>query len=169
MSNASQLADVDCERAMLAMVWKSNDFVMALRLDAQDFTDDFHRWLYGHLRALVEADEPLDMVAFQRRVKQPGGFDGLSKSDVDCWAASTAVLLQTFSPSTHAEYYFSVLRKERLKRACLRLCEKAAARLLKEQHDPAAVLAWVVDSGNRLLTKAPVKKETTPALPAVVG
>lgn len=169
MSDSFPLADVDCERAMLATAWLANDFVMIMRLDEADFVLPFHQWLFKHLQALVDDDQPLDMVALQRRLKKPGAFDGLTKLEVDGHKGTIAETLLAWSPPAHVEFYFATLRTERLRRSTVRLCERAVERLVKEQCDPVAALSWLVANADRLLTKAPVKKETPSAEPTVVG
>lgn len=168
MSDATPLADFDCERAMLATAWLANDFVMIMRLDEADFVLPFHQWLFKHLRALVEDDQPLDMVALLRRMKKPGAFDGLTKLEIDSHKGAIAETLTTWAPTANIEFYFRTLREERLRRATLRLAEKVRKRL-SEGHDAVAVLSYAGANIDRLLTKVPVKKETTSAEPTVVG
>jgi replicative DNA helicase len=150
--------DVDCERAMLATVWLAKDFLMLMRLDEADFASPFHQWLYRHLRALVDDEEPLDMVALQQRLKKPGAFEGLSASDQDGHRAAIGDLLSAWAPPANVEYYFRVLRTERLKRAVGRLADSMRDRIEKRQHNPAAVLEWAAEQINRLLRKVPPRK-----------
>lgn len=168
MSEALPIGDGDCERAMLATAWLAGDFVIVLRLEEEDFSYPFHRWLYRHLRALVEADEPFDMVALQRRLRKPMAFDGLTKLEVDGHRGTIAEIMLGWAPPLHIEFYFRTLREERLRRATLRLADKMRTKL-SEGHDAIAVLSYAGANVDRLLTKAPVKKETSSALPAVVG
>lgn len=168
----SKLCDIDCERAMLATVWLANDFLMVMRLDENDFIDPFHQWLYRHLRGLVDDNEPLDMVALQRRLKKPNAFHGLSKDEQEKHRAALAELLTAWAPPAHVEYYFRTLRTERLKRAIARLADTMRERTEQRQHDPAAVLTWAGEQIDRLLRKVPRRQqenEPPPASPALVG
>lgn len=160
------IADVDCERALLASVWLAGDFVMVLQLEREDFVDPFCGWLWQHLRAMVDANEPLDMVAFLRRLKRPGAIEGLPAEYDEARAkADVAELLGSFGPVSAIDYYFRVLRGERLGRAVLRLCDRAVKRITVERHEPSAVLGWMGEQIDRLLTKVPAAKapEEVPA------
>lgn len=167
-NEAAVSCDPAAERLLLATAWVNADFVMVMRLEAEDFVDPFCKWLLGHLRALVDADEPMDVVALMRRVRRPGGMEGLSAFDRDSLPGSLAELMREASPTTaHLEFYFGVLRIERLRRAIGRLADEMRKRSEKRLHDPPAVLAWAGEQIARLLTKAPQKKpsesEPTPA------
>lgn len=158
MNDHPRLADVDCERAMLSSAWLAGDFVMMLRLEPRDFVDPLCRWLHGHLRDLVEADEPLTMVALLRRVRLPDGCDGLSASEIDALPWSIGELLTTATTTAHLEYYFGVLRTERLRRAAARLADAIRERITAQMQEPAAVLAWAGEQVELLLARAPLKK-----------
>lgn len=168
MSDDLRLGDVDCERAMLATAWLAGDFLMILQLDPSDFIDPFHRWLLAHLRAMAEDDHPFDMVALQRRLAKPGAIDGLTKLEADSHKGMVAEILLAWAPPRNIDYYFRVLREERLRRATLRLVDAMRERIC-ERHDPVAVLSYGGANIDRLLTKVPVKKETPSAEPTVVG
>lgn len=168
MSEVNALADFDCERAMLATAWLANDFVMVMRLDEADFVLPFHRWLFKHLRALVEDDEPLDMIALLRRLRKPGAYDGLTKLEVDAAKGAIAETLNAWAPPSHVEFYFRTLREERLKRFIYRVLEEMRKRL-GDGHEAAAVMSYGVANFDRALLKVPVKRETASAEPTVVG
>lgn len=152
------LADTDCERAMLATVWLANDFVMVMRLDEADFVLPFHQWLFRHLRALVDDDQPLDMVALQQRLRKPGAFDGLTKLEVDGVKGTIAETLLAWAPPSSVEFYFATLREERLKRRAYQVAENIQMRL-REGRDVVAVISNAIANLDRLLTKVPVKKQ----------
>lgn len=156
MSEANKLFDADCERAMLATVWLADDAAMVLNLDEKDFVEPFNAWLFRHLRALVESEQPLDMVALLRRLRRPRAFDGLTQLEVDGHKGMIAEVLTTWAPPSRAEFYFAALRTERQRRMACRMCERALERL-KENQDPVAVLSWLVANAERALTKTPVK------------
>jgi hypothetical protein len=153
-----RLADPQCERAMLSSVWLAGKAGMLLRLDEHDFTDPWLQWLFRHLRAMAEEGEPLSMVALLRRVRRPGGVHGLQPFDVEVVAQDIAGLLGEWQPVAHIEYFFRVLRTERLRRATIRLAETAVKRISVDQHDPVATLEWLIEQAHRLKSKAPKPK-----------
>lgn len=146
---------IDAERALLASAWLSQDAEILKRLHENDFTGDFERWLFNKLLAVVESGLPLDMVAVWRLVKAKGGCEGLPQWAEDQLAAHVAELLRDCPTTAHKEYYFTVLRTERLRRASLALCDKAT-RKLSGGEEPRDVLEWTQTSISQLTAKSRV-------------
>jgi replicative DNA helicase len=151
--NDALIADIDAERALLSSVWLSNDAEMIRQLEPQDFADSFHVWVYRKLRETVDAGEPLDIVAVQRRWKKPGGLDGLTKHEQQYLAASVAELLNSAPTTAHTTYYFTVLRTERLRRATCKLADEMTKRAALKHAEPSDVLTWAKEQIEKLLTK----------------
>lgn len=142
--------DADAEQSLLSSAWLSGDADLVKKLEPNDFADDFCRWLFGKLRAVVDAGEPLDMVAVLRRVRAKGGRDGLPAHAEDDLEYRIAQLL-TLCPSTaHKEYYFRTVRTERVRRASIRLSEMMRKRLTDGVEPPLEVLAWATKAVRKI-------------------
>ena len=146
---------VDAERALLASAWLSHDAEILKRLHENDFTGDFERWMFKKLLAVVASGLPLDMVAVWRLVRAKGGLEGLPAWAEDQLASHVAELLRDCPTTAHKEYYFTVLRTERLRRASLALFDKATRKLAGGE-EPEAVLEWAQTSVRQLTAKSRV-------------
>lgn len=145
--------DLECEKSLLASVWLAGDADTILRLEADDFFDSFHRWLYQHLRGLVEDGAPLDMAALLRRLKGPEAFAGLSDDERDGHRGAIAeLLIEAYASPANVEYYAGVLRTERLRRAAGRLADAVRDRTEKLMQEPSTVLSWAGEQIDRLLS-----------------
>lgn len=173
MSAAVELFDAKCERAMLATAWVASDRMMFRTLEPEDFVDAFHRWLFSHLRGLVEDGHPLDEVALLRRLRKPHACDGSGVEAEDELQKLSIIksrlyelLHEDCAFPTHLPYYFEALRFERQRRAIVRICERAIKRASVEYHDPVAIASWAIVNFENVLTKTPVKRAIETAIVA---
>lgn len=156
MTTTPQFSDVSAERAILGSVWLSHDIEMVGELEAGDFTDPFNQWLLRMFKLVVEDGDPLDMIAVQRRWQKEGGTDGLTESEVAQLPTLVGELLAETHTAAHTEYYYRVLRTERLRRAVGMLADALVKRSAVLRHEPTATLAWAGEQIDYLLTKVPV-------------
>lgn len=163
--SAAELFDPKCERAMLATAWVASDRMMFRTLESEDFVDQFHRWLFKHLRGLVEDGHPLDMVALLRRLKRPHACDECgvaARDDVDQLSVIKAMLYEILHEEcafpTHLPYYFETLRFERMRRAIVRISQRAIERASVEYHDSVAIASWAIANFESVLTKTPARR-----------
>jgi replicative DNA helicase len=115
--------DADAERFMLSSAWLSEDADMLCKLSTRDFIDPFHKWLLKILQGVLHDGEPLSIIAVRRRARAPGGQDELGDLDKEYLTAHVAELLTSCPTTVHKDYYFSVLREERVARGILMLLD----------------------------------------------
>lgn len=173
MNAEGELFDAKCERAMLATAWVASDRMMFRALEQEDFVDTFHRWLFAHLRGLVEDGHPLDDVALLRRLRKPHACDGSgveAEDDVQRLRIIKGMLFELLheecSFPTHLPYYFETLRFERMRRAIVRICERAIKRASVDYHDSVAIASWAIANLENVLTKTPPKRPINTAFDA---
>lgn len=141
--------DPKAESALLMSVWVKSNGGMLERLEVKDFVDPWHVFLFEEFRAMWEAGEPLgDGVALTRWFQSRDLTERSSKRFGEkvvpqelLWRLLADT--QNFVTSAHDEYYFKVLRKERLRRALVTLGITITRMAEEEIREPWEVLNYI--------------------------
>lgn len=141
--------DPQAESALLMSVWVKSNAGMLERLDVKDFVDPWHVFLFEEFRSMWEAGEPLaDGVALARWFRSKdcrGRYRAKLGEKLDLTQAMARFAQQhseDWVTSAHDEYYFRVLRKERLRRALITLGTTIVRMAEEELREPWEVLNY---------------------------
>ncbi len=99
--------DLQAERALLGSLFlapKRIDEAAAI-VGAEDFSADAHRKLYGHLLAMREAHQGIDVLTVTDRLKQAGDFEAIGGS------AYLAEVAQCVPVAAHAAHYSRIVKR----------------------------------------------------------
>lgn len=126
--------DMVCERSLLTIMFQNALTDLCERLDAKDFFDPWHRWLFTELRLSWEAGEPMDCTAAMARWFSSGACRQRCR-DAGLTESPGVIVVETFRMEyanlAHKEYLVRVLRLERVKRETASVLSKAAAWIAK--------------------------------------
>jgi replicative DNA helicase len=119
--------DLSAEMGVLGSVLLNpdvcNELVMLLK--DEDFFDDAHRKLYGHMRSMHDAGQKVDVTLLVSRLKDAGEFELIGG------AAYLAKLANSVSNAAHAVYYAKIVREK----ATFRRLIDASTSILTDAYD----------------------------------
>lgn len=149
------------EKALLCSVFVNDNREMLARLEKEDFSDAFLRFLFLEFQQMVAGGHPLgDSVAFHRWFRQATviarGREVVKGGEAE---VDRAVLLWLGGQTTeyvtkaHDEYYLACLRESRLSRAILSLTDNVRKKLSAKTHTPHEVLRFLSGCSDKMLKK----------------
>jgi replicative DNA helicase len=100
---------------------------VALLVRAEDFYDDAHRAIFGHMLALHEDGRQIDPMLLSQRLKDAGQYELVGG------AAYLLELSQEVATAAHAEYYARIVRDK----AVLRSLIHASTDIIHEAYEPS--------------------------------
>ncbi|RLS33893.1 MAG: replicative DNA helicase [Planctomycetota bacterium] len=119
--------DIDAERAVLGSVLLKPDVCddVALILKPDDFHDEAHRILYGHLRDLHDAGKRIDTTIVLDRLRSKGDLERIGG------AAALAEIVQAVPHAAHATHYAAIVHDKALLRSLI----DASTDILRDAYD----------------------------------
>ncbi len=100
-----------------------NELALIVRED--DFYDDAHRKLYGHMKNMYESGHKIDAMLLVNHLKSAGDFELIGG------AAYLAKLANSVPNAAHAKYYAEIVRTK----ATLRRLIEASSSILRDAYD----------------------------------
>jgi len=142
------------ERVVLSTVFATRNLRMLRVLDARDFTDTLHKLLLKAMKELRQRDAPLEQQALDSLLRTPDYENKATKKECGVregsMAAAAQLVLLEFSNPANLEYYFRVIRQDRLRRSLIWHGKKTIEKAREKPLDPLKVIAWVAKEAKRL-------------------
>lgn len=135
-------SDPKAEIALLAVCWMTEDAELITQLHENDFYDLKHKFIHNEFKLLIESGEPFgDSVAvirwFGTEAVQKRAYDALGERNAK---ELLMVLLQEFEANyfgtANKDYYRSVIRRDRLRRAIFTTALKALELNIENNKEP---------------------------------
>jgi replicative DNA helicase len=119
---------IEAERAVLGSLLLLPEVCdeVALLVRPEDFYDTAHERIYGHMLALHDAGQQVDLTLLAQRLKDAGQYDAVGG------AAYLLELGQAVATAAHAEHYARIVRDK----AVLRSLIHAGTDIIQEASDP---------------------------------
>ncbi|MFM8250479.1 MAG: replicative DNA helicase [Planctomycetota bacterium] len=119
--------DLEAEAGVLGSMFLLPDAIddVALVLRPDDFYDDSHRKLFGHMLAMHDAGKKIDMVLLAERLRTAGDYDLIGG------AAFLAKILHAVPNAAHATFYANIVREK----ATFRSLITASTEVLRQAYD----------------------------------
>ena len=120
-------ANVDAERAVLGSILLKPDVCddIALIIKADDFADESHQVLYGHLLELHDSGKRIDATIVLERLRTQGDLERIGG------VAAIAEFLEAVPHAAHAVHYAQIVRDK----AMLRSLIDASTDILRDAYD----------------------------------
>ncbi|NQW47409.1 MAG: replicative DNA helicase [Planctomycetes bacterium] len=120
-------ANVDAERAVLGSILLKPDVCddIALIIKADDFADESHQVLYGHLLELHDSGKRIDSTIVLERLRTQGDLERIGG------VAAIAEFLEAVPHAAHAVHYAQIVRDK----AMLRSLIDASTDILRDAYD----------------------------------
>lgn len=133
--------DLQAERSMLALIVQCGVDLFD-KLDAQDFFDPVHRFLFEELRMMTETGEPLSSKVALGRWFTSSRVRARCASKCDVAPVDLpgviAEVFGEFVSGAHEAYLLAVLKRERVRRGKMRIGKEMIADALTERVDVMA-------------------------------
>jgi replicative DNA helicase len=135
-------SDPKAEMALLAVCWMTEDAGLISELHENDFYDLKNKFIYSEFKLLIESGEPFgDSVAvirwFGTEPVQKRAFEAIGERNAK---ELLMILLQEFEANyfgtAHKDYYRSVIRRDRLRRAIFTMTLKALEMNINNNKEP---------------------------------
>ena len=152
------------ERVVLSTTFATRNLRMLRVLDEKDFTDQLHKLLLKAFKELRKRDAPLEQKALDSLLRTPDYDNAKTKRlcgvnrEESLPAAAQLVLLE-FSNPANLEYYFRVIRQDRMRRALFRLGTTIHEKARNKPLDPMDTIAWVAKEAKRLTRESGLQVE----------
>lgn len=150
-------ADAKAESAILWTVWTGNNQAMLERLDPQDFGDPLNRCIFEEFRMMAEVGIPLgDSVASARWFSGPLCSHRISetlkikRSAAEIVADKLIDFQSEYVTAAHDEYYFRILRIERLRRGFQQVGMRLIEKIEDQRDEPWQTIEWLQANTNAL-------------------
>ncbi|MCY2993048.1 MAG: replicative DNA helicase [Planctomycetota bacterium] len=119
--------DLDAEMGVLGSIILMPDACdeVALIVRADDFYDDAHRRLFGHMQEMHDAGGKIDVTLLVDRLKRGGDFEAIGG------AAYLYKISQSVPNAAHARYYARIVREK----STLRSLINASTEILRDAYD----------------------------------
>lgn len=117
--------------------------VEKLKRGEAEFYDLRHQVLYSHLVAMWDAQQPIDLISFQQRLKDAGLLDGVGG------LAYLSQLMDAVPSTANLGYYLGILKEK----STLRHLLKAATAIVGKVHDANGPVESLVDEAEREILK----------------
>lgn len=119
--------DLDAEMGVLGSIILMPDACdeVALIVRADDFYDDAHRRLFGHMQEMHDAGGKIDVTLLVDRLKRAGDFEAIGG------AAYLYKISQSVPNAAHARYYARIVREK----STLRSLINASTEILRDAYD----------------------------------
>jgi replicative DNA helicase len=159
MCRSYVISDPLAELALLAIAWMTEDVGLMQTLEANDFHDPGHRFMFSEFRLLIESGEPFgEGVSVARWF----GTDAVKKrAKVSIGEVRPkellAIMLQKYAENflghAHKDYYLSVIRRDRLRRAIFQVGLRLLETNIENNSEPWKTVAKLSDWTNQLFEK----------------
>lgn len=122
-------SSVEAERSVLGSLLLLPEVCdeVAMIIRADDFYDDAHQRIFGHLLELHEAGGRIDPVLLAQRLRDAGEFEAIGGN------AYLIEIGREVSTAAHAEYYAKIVREKSILRSLIH----ASTDILKDAYDPS--------------------------------
>jgi replicative DNA helicase len=139
LTDRERPANVDAERAVLGSILLKPDCCddVSLLVRPDDFADEAHQVLYGHLLALHESGKRIDVTIVLELLRTKGDLDRIGGT------SALASVVEAVPHAAHATYYAQIVRDKSLLRSLI----DAGTDILREAYDS-------VDEPRQLLARA---------------
>lgn len=136
--------DLDAERGVLGSLLLDPRILddVALVLRAQDFHADAHRRLYGHLIAMHDAGQAIDVTLLVGRLKSAGELEAVGGM------AYVAEVIQSVAVAAHAVHYANKVKAKSILRAVLH----AGTSIVRTAYDPGATPEEILSQAETILS-----------------
>jgi replicative DNA helicase len=142
LSDRERPANVDAERAVLGSILLKPDVCddVALLVRPDDFADEAHQLLYGHLLSLHNSGKRIDVTIVLELLRTKGDLDRIGG------ASGLAAVVEAVPHAAHATHYAQIVRDKALLRSLI----DAGTDILRDAYDS-------VDEPRQLLSRAEEK------------
>ena len=142
LTDRERPANVDAERAVLGSILLKPDVCddVSLLVRPDDFADEAHQVLYGHLLVLHESGKRIDVTIVLEQLRTKGDLDRIGGT------GALAAVVEAVPHAAHATYYAQIVRDKAILRALI----DAGTDILRDAYDSA-------DEPRQLLARAEEK------------
>ena len=141
------VANIPAERVVLATVFHTNDQERIANLDEADFVDKLNSLLLRAMKELVAKGAPLEYIPLCDLLRTPAYEESRELVEIrkaGAIADAVTLVLDEFINPANLEYYWRLLRQERLRRWLLRLSGTIHDRAVARDQDPLETTHWII-------------------------
>ena len=142
---AETVANIPAERVVLATVFHTNDQERIAQLDEADFVDRLNSLLLRAMKELVANGAPLEYIPLCDLLRTPAYEKSKALVEIrkdGAIADAVTLVLDEFINPANLEYYWRLLRQERLRRWLLKFSGIVHDRAVERGRDPLETARW---------------------------
>ena len=156
------VANIPAERVVLATVFHTNDQDRIKQLDEADFVDKLNSLLIRAMKELVATDTPLEYIPLCDLLRTPAYEKSKALVEIrkdGAIADAVTLVLDEFINPANLEYYWRLLRQERLRRALIKHSVYTRERAVDRGMDPLDTARWAEKQARQLIRKSQLEVE----------
>ena len=141
------VANIPAERVVLATVFHTNDQERIANLDEADFVDKLNSLLLRAMKELVAKGAPLEYIPLCDLLRTPDYEKSKALVEIrkdGAIADAVTLVLDEFINPANLEYYWRLLRQERLRRWLLKFSGTIHDKAIDRGMDPLETAKWAV-------------------------
>jgi replicative DNA helicase len=125
-------AEIGVLGSLMLMPETCDDIVHILRPD--DFFDEAHRKLFGHIMDMHGAGKKIDMLLLRERLMASGDYEAVGG------AAGLAEIFTSVPHAAHVNYYANIVRSKATSRNLISTCSELMSEAFRPEGDPETLL-----------------------------
>ena len=146
--------NLEIEQVVLSTVFHDQDDDKLDRLDIEDFVDYLHRLMLCVFKGMKSQGIPFEIQSLHETLKNPIYEHEKKMCGVrpeESLARAADIVLSEFINPANFEYYFRVLRSDRMRRFIMRSTDKVRDRALNKAHDPLDTIRWSIEQSKKAI------------------